>query len=52
VTMCSIGRYGCEKGSILLQADAVDYNQKTGEMDARGDVRLQPYQQPVSKNRE
>jgi hypothetical protein len=33
----------CDKGSMVLHADAVDYNEKTGEINARGDVHLAPY---------
>jgi hypothetical protein len=40
VRMCSATRYGCEKGSIVLRANAVDYNAKTREIDAHGDVRI------------
>jgi lipopolysaccharide assembly outer membrane protein LptD (OstA) len=43
----------CDKGSMMLHADAVDYNEKTGEISARGNVRIAPYQgvpkTPVSK---
>jgi len=42
----------CDQGSMMLHADAVDYNEKTGEISARGNVRLTPYhlpQRPVSK---
>ena len=43
----------CDEGSMILHADAVDYNEKTGEISARGNVRLTPYQKapkaPVSK---
>jgi lipopolysaccharide assembly outer membrane protein LptD (OstA) len=42
VRMCLPSRYGCEKGSIVLRADAVDYNEKTREIDAHGDVRIIP----------
>jgi hypothetical protein len=42
VRMCLPSRYGCEKGSLLLHANAVDYNEKTREIDARGDVRILP----------
>jgi lipopolysaccharide assembly outer membrane protein LptD (OstA) len=34
----------CDKGSMVLHADEVDYNEKTGEINARGDVRVTPYQ--------
>jgi lipopolysaccharide assembly outer membrane protein LptD (OstA) len=40
VRMCLPTRYGCEKGSIVLRANAVDYNAKTREIDAHGDVRI------------
>ena len=43
VRMCAPSSHGCEKWSILLRADAVDYNEKTGGMDARGDVHIDPY---------
>jgi lipopolysaccharide assembly outer membrane protein LptD (OstA) len=42
VRMCLPSRYGCEKGSLLLRANAVDYNEKTREIDAHGDVRILP----------
>jgi lipopolysaccharide assembly outer membrane protein LptD (OstA) len=32
----------CE-GSMVLHADSVDFNETTGEMDARGNVRMIPY---------
>ena len=43
VTMCAPSRYGCEKWSVVLRADAVDYNEKTREIDAHGDVHIEPY---------
>ena len=39
----------CGKGSMLLHADEVDYNEKTGEIDARGNVHIAPYRY-ISKN--
>jgi lipopolysaccharide assembly outer membrane protein LptD (OstA) len=33
---------GCEKGSMVLRADAVDFNKKSHEIDAHGDVRIEP----------
>ena len=42
VSMCA--DRGCEKGSMVLHADAVDYNENTHELDARGDVRIEPFQ--------
>jgi hypothetical protein len=43
VMMCPPGGHGCDNGSIILRADAVDYNEKTHEIDARGGVRIEPY---------
>jgi lipopolysaccharide assembly outer membrane protein LptD (OstA) len=43
VKMCAPSSHGCEKWSILLRADAVDYNEKTREIDAHGDVHIDPY---------
>jgi lipopolysaccharide assembly outer membrane protein LptD (OstA) len=42
VKICLPSRYGCEKGSLLLRANSVDYNEKTREIDAHGDVRIVP----------
>jgi hypothetical protein len=41
VSMCA--DRGCEKGSMVLHADAVDYNENTHELDAHGDVRIEPF---------
>jgi lipopolysaccharide assembly outer membrane protein LptD (OstA) len=49
--MCSPGSLGCENGSMLLHADAVDYNEKTHEIDAHGDVRIEPYQRHPQNDR-
>jgi hypothetical protein len=43
VTMCAPSKHGCEKWAIVLRADAVDYNDKTREIDAHGDVHIDPY---------
>jgi hypothetical protein len=52
VTMCSPGSYGCDIGSVVLHADSVDYNEKTGEMDVRGNVYIRPFQnQPNTTSR-
>jgi lipopolysaccharide assembly outer membrane protein LptD (OstA) len=42
VKMCS-GSIQCEKWSMLLRADSVDYNEQTHEISAHGDVRIDPY---------
>ena len=44
VTMCAPSSHGCDQWSMVLRADAVDYNEQTREMDARGDVHIEPYQ--------
>ena|ERR1700733_11493586 len=41
VSMCP--DRGCEKGSMVLHADAVDFNETTNEIDAHGDVRIEPF---------
>jgi hypothetical protein len=47
--MCLPGDHGCDNGSMILHADAVDYNEKTHQIDAHGDVRIEPYRsQPPS----
>jgi hypothetical protein len=33
----------CDKGAMVLQADAGDYNEKTGQINASGDVHLAPF---------
>ena len=43
VMMCPPGGHGCDHGSMVLHADAVDYNEKTPEIDAHGDVHIDPY---------
>jgi hypothetical protein len=43
VRMCAPSSHGCDQWSILLRADAVDYNQQTREIDAHGDVHIDPY---------
>jgi lipopolysaccharide assembly outer membrane protein LptD (OstA) len=41
VSMCP--DRGCEKGLMVLHADAVDYNENTNVIDAHGDVRIEPF---------
>jgi lipopolysaccharide assembly outer membrane protein LptD (OstA) len=43
VRMCAPGSHGCDIGEMVLHADAVDYNEKTHEIDAHGGVRIEPY---------
>lgn len=43
VVLCSPGGHGCDHGALLLHADAVDYNEKTGALDAHGDVHIDPF---------
>jgi lipopolysaccharide assembly outer membrane protein LptD (OstA) len=43
VMMCSPGGHGCDNGAMVLHADVVDYNEKTHEIDAHGDVHIDPY---------
>jgi lipopolysaccharide assembly outer membrane protein LptD (OstA) len=44
VRMCAPSSHSCEKGSILLRADAVDYNEQTREINAHGNVHIEPPQ--------
>jgi hypothetical protein len=44
VKMCAPSSRGCEKWSILLRADAVDYNEQTREINAHGNVHIEPPQ--------
>ena len=44
VMMCPPGGHGCDNGSMVLHADAVNYNEKTHEIDARGNLHIEPYQ--------
>ena len=39
----------CGEGPIVLHADEVDYNEKTGGIDARGNVHIAPYQSVPKK---
>jgi hypothetical protein len=48
VRMCAPSSHGCDKWSILLRADAVDYNEQTRAIDAHGDVHIDPYIGPPS----
>jgi lipopolysaccharide assembly outer membrane protein LptD (OstA) len=50
VRMCAPSSHGCEKWSILLRADAVDYNEQTREIDAHGNVHIEPYQSQNQQN--
>jgi hypothetical protein len=38
--MCPPGGHGCDNGSIVLHADTIDYNEKTREIAAHGDVHI------------
>ena len=42
VRMCAPSSHGCDKWSILLRADAVDYNEQTREINAQGNVHIEP----------
>jgi hypothetical protein len=39
----------CNVGSMVLHADAVDYNEKTGEIQPSGNVHVAPYPNGPSK---
>jgi hypothetical protein len=40
----------CSVGSVVMHADAVDYNEKTGEIQPSGNVHVEPYPNHPSKN--
>ena len=40
----------CDMGSMVLHADTVDYNEKTGEIQPSGNVHVAPYPNGPSKN--
>ena len=49
VRMCAPAGHDCDKWSILLRADAVDYNEQTRAIDAHGDVHIDPSIGPPSR---
>jgi hypothetical protein len=49
--MCAPSSLGSEKWSILLLAEAVDYNEQTREIDAHGDVHIEPYRSQSQRRR-
>jgi hypothetical protein len=40
----------CSVGSMVMHADAVDYNEKTGEIQPSGNVHVEPFPYHPSKN--
>jgi lipopolysaccharide assembly outer membrane protein LptD (OstA) len=40
----------CDRGSMVMHADSVDFNEKTGEIQASGNVQVAPYPNSPSKN--
>jgi hypothetical protein len=40
----------CDRGSMVMHADSVDFNEKTGEIQASGNVHVSPYPNRPSKN--
>ena len=40
----------CDRGSMVMHADSVDFNEKTGEIQASGNVHVAPYPNRPSKN--
>jgi hypothetical protein len=40
--MCAPSSHGCDKWSILVRADEVDYNEQTREINAQGNVHIEP----------
>jgi hypothetical protein len=53
VIACSPGQDrsdACSVGSMVLHADAVDYNETTGDIQPSGNVHVEPYPYHPSKN--
>jgi hypothetical protein len=42
VRICAPSSHGCDQWSILLRADAVEYNEQTRAMNAQGNVHIEP----------
>jgi hypothetical protein len=42
VRLCAPFPHECKESSLLLRADAVDFNETTREIDAHGDIRIIP----------
>ena len=40
----------CDRGSMVMHADSVDFNEKTGEIQATGNVHVAPYPNHPSKS--
>jgi hypothetical protein len=49
VRMCSERNCSRDPSPILVHADAIDYNDKTQEIDAHGDVGIEPFRARASK---
>jgi lipopolysaccharide assembly outer membrane protein LptD (OstA) len=39
----------CDRGAMVMHADSVDFNEKTGELQASGNVHVAPYPNHPSK---
>jgi hypothetical protein len=46
IRVCAPSNLGCEKWSIDMRADTVYYNEQTREINAHGDVRIEPFKSP------
>jgi lipopolysaccharide assembly outer membrane protein LptD (OstA) len=40
----------CDRGSMVMHADSVDFNEKTGEIQASGNVHVAPYPNHPSRS--
>jgi lipopolysaccharide assembly outer membrane protein LptD (OstA) len=40
----------CDRGAMVMHADSVDFNEKTGEIQATGNVHVAPYPNHPSKS--
>jgi lipopolysaccharide assembly outer membrane protein LptD (OstA) len=41
----------CDRGAMVMHADSVDFNEKTGEIQASGNVHVAPYPNRPSKSK-
>ena len=47
----SKGAVICDKGAMVMHADSVDFNEKTGDIQATGNVHVAPYPTHPSKSK-
>jgi lipopolysaccharide assembly outer membrane protein LptD (OstA) len=51
---CALNKTGvsvCDRGAMVMHADSVDFNEKTGDLQATGNVHVAPYPNHPSKSK-